>query len=79
MDAESKGGSIEELPIEIKDMLKNTDFPISKNDLVEQEKKRDSIADILRILGMLPNKKFNSAEDVAKELHRIFVGIPSQA
>jgi hypothetical protein len=77
METESKCGSIKELPIEIQEILKKTDFPVNRNDIIEKEKKSGAIADILRIFGMLPDKKYNSAEDVARELHRIFVGIPS--
>ena len=75
METESKSEMIKELPIEIKEIIKNTDFPVSRNEIIEREKKRAAIGDILRILGMLPDKEFNSAEDLAEELHRIFVGV----
>jgi hypothetical protein len=77
METESKDGSIKELPMEIQELLKNTDFPVTRNDIIEQEKKRGAISDILRELGMLPYRKYNSAEDVAKELHIIYMGIPA--
>jgi hypothetical protein len=77
METKSKSKSMEELPVEIQEILKNMDFPASRNDLIKQEMKSGAISDILRALGMLPDKKYNSAEDVAKELHKIFVGIPS--
>jgi hypothetical protein len=77
METESKSKNMEELPIEIQEILKNMDFPASRNDIVKKEMKSGAISDILRALGMLPEKNYNSAEDVAKELHKIFVGIPS--
>jgi hypothetical protein len=78
METESKGGSITELPVEIQEILKNMDFPVNRNDIIEQERKSGAISDIQRELGMLPDKKYDSAEDIAKELHRIYIGIPSQ-
>ncbi|OEU41304.1 hypothetical protein BGV40_15655 [Methanosarcina sp. Ant1] len=77
METESKGGSIKDLPMEIQEILKNMDFPVTRNDIIEQERKSEAIQDILRELGMLPDKKYNSAEDIAKELHRIYIGIPA--
>lgn len=77
METESNGGSIRELPIEIQNLLKSTDFPVEKKDIIEQERKRGAIPDILRELGMLPDKKYNSAEDVAKELHKLYIGVTS--
>ena len=77
MGSESKGGSIEELPMEIQEILKNTDFPVNRDDIIEQARKSGAIPDMLVELGMLPEKKYNSAEDVAKELHRLYLGVPS--
>lgn len=77
METDSRDGSVKELPLEIQKILKNTDFPVEKNDLIEQERKSGAIPDILRELGMLPNKKYNSAEDVVEELHKLYIGVPS--
>lgn len=77
METESKDGSLKELPMEIQEILKNTDFPVNKNDIIEQERKSGAIPDILRGLGMLPDKEYTSAEDVARELHQIYMGAPS--
>ncbi len=77
METENKGGSIKELPIELQKVLKNTDFPVKRKDLIEQERKSGAISDVLRELGMLPDKEYNSAEDVAEELHRIYFGVPA--
>jgi hypothetical protein len=77
METESKDESIKELPIEMQKILKNINFPVKKHDIIEQESKSAAIPDILRELGMLPDKEYNSAEDIAKEIHRIYSGIPA--
>jgi len=77
METESKGESIKELPIELQKVLKNTDFPVKKKDMIEQERKSGAIPDVLRELGMLPDKEYNSAEEVAEEIQKIYSGIPS--
>jgi len=76
METENKAGYITELPIEIQKMFKNLDFPIEKNGIIEQARKSKAIPDILRELGMLPDKKYNSAEDIAEELHKTYMGVP---
>lgn len=77
METKSKGGFIAELPMETQKILKNMDFPAKRDSIIEQEKKSGAIQDIMRELGMLPDKKYNSAEDVAEELHRIYIGVPN--
>jgi ABC-type antimicrobial peptide transport system ATPase subunit len=77
METEIKGSSIKELPMEIQEILKNIEFPVKKNDIIEQERKSGAIPDILRELGMLPDKEYNSVEDVAEELQRLYIGTPS--
>jgi hypothetical protein len=76
METKSTGGSITELPMEIQEILKNTDYPIKRKDIIEQARKNGAIPDILRALGMLPDKEFNNAEDIAKELHRLYIVNP---
>lgn len=76
METEKKAGYITELPIEIQKMFKNLDFPIEKKGIIEQARKSKAIPDILRELGMLPDKKYNSAEDIAEELHKTYMGVP---
>ncbi|KKG07467.1 MULTISPECIES: DUF2795 domain-containing protein [unclassified Methanosarcina] len=77
METESKSRFIAELPVETQKILKNIDFSIKRNDIIEQARKSGAIPDILQELGMLPDKKYNSTEDVAEELHRIYMGIPA--
>lgn len=74
MGTEIKDSSIKELPMEIQKILKNIDFPVKRNDIIEQERKSAAIPDILQELGMLPDKEYNSAEDVAEELQKIYIG-----
>lgn len=77
METESKSESIAELPIEIREILKSTAYPVKRKDIIEQARKSGTIPDILRALGMLPDKEFNSAEDIAKELHRLYIVNPA--
>jgi hypothetical protein len=77
METESKREYVTELPLEIQKMLKNLDFPIERKEVIEQARKSKAIPDILRELGMLPDKKYNSAEDIAEELHIIYIGVPA--
>jgi len=77
METENKAEYIAELPIEIQKMLKNLDFPIDRNGIIEQARKSKAIPDILRELGMLPDKKYNSIEDIAEELHKVYMGVPA--
>lgn len=77
METESKGGFITELPMETQEILKNTDFPVKRNDIIEQARKSEATPDILVELGMLPEKEYTSSEDLAKELHIIYMGVPA--
>jgi ABC-type antimicrobial peptide transport system ATPase subunit len=76
METESKS-KFTELPMETQEILKNIDFPVKRNDIIGQARKSRAIPDILRELGMLPDRQYNSAEDVARELHIIYIGIPA--
>lgn len=77
METESKGEFITELPMETQKTLKNIDFSVKRNDIIEQARKSGAIPDVLQELGMLPDKKYNSVEDIAEELHIIYMGIPA--
>jgi hypothetical protein len=61
----------------MREFIKNLYFPIERNGIIEQARKSKAIPDILRELGMLPNKKYNSAEDIAEELHKTYMGVPA--
>ena len=75
METDSKDGNLKELPMEIQKILKDMDFPVKRKAIIEQERKSGVIPDIQREIGMLPDKEYNSAEDVAEELHRIYIGV----
>jgi uncharacterized HAD superfamily protein len=77
MGNDNKSEFIKELPMETQAILKNIDFPVHRDDIIEQARKMEAIQDILRELGMLPERKYDSAEDVAKEIHIIYMGVPS--
>lgn len=77
MGTENKIEIIKEMPMEIQKILKNINFPVTKSSIIEQEKENGAISDILRELGMLPDRTYNNAEDVARELHKLYIGIPN--
>ncbi|AKB17888.1 MULTISPECIES: DUF2795 domain-containing protein [unclassified Methanosarcina] len=77
METKSKSGFITELPMETQEILKNIDFPVKRNDIIGQARKIGAIPDILQEFGMLSDRQYNSAEDVARELHIIYMGIPA--
>lgn len=77
MENETKSGFITELPMEAQKTLRSMDFPVERNDIIAQAKKSGAIPDILRELGLLPDRQYNTAEEVAGELHMVYMGIPS--
>jgi len=77
METESKSRFIAELPIETQEILNNLAYPVKRNEIIGQARKSGAIPDILRELGMLPDRQYNSAEDVAEELHIIYMGVPA--
>lgn len=68
---------IAELPMEIQRILKNIDFPVKRKGIIEQAKMSEVTPDILVELGMLPDKEYTSSEEVAKELHIVYMGVPT--
>jgi len=77
METESRTENINDLPMEMQKILKNIHYPVKRNEIIENERESAAIPDVLVELGMLPDKQYNSAEDVAKEIHRIYIGIPA--
>jgi len=77
METESGEEIIKDLPQEMQKILKNIYYPVKRNEIIEKEKKNAAIPDVLVELGMLPDKQYDSPEDVAKEIHRIYIGIPA--
>jgi len=76
METESKS-KFTELPVETQEILKNIAYPVNRNDIIGQARKSRAIPDILRELGLLPDRQYNSAEDAAEELQIIYMGIPA--
>ncbi|HIH95640.1 TPA: DUF2795 domain-containing protein [Methanosarcina acetivorans] len=79
METESKSRFITELPVETQKILNNITYPVNRSDIIGQARKSGAIPDIMRGFGMLPDRQYNSAEDVAEELHIIYMGVPAQA
>ncbi|AKB12832.1 Protein of unknown function [Methanosarcina thermophila] len=77
MGKETKSEFIVELPMGAQKILQSMDFPVKRNEIIAQAKKSGALPDILRELGLLPDKQYNSAEEVAEELHMIYMGVPS--
>jgi hypothetical protein len=77
MENENKSGFIKELPMETQKILKSTDFPVTRKDIIVHAKKSGVLSNILREIGMLPDREYNSAEDVARELHMVYMGVPA--
>jgi hypothetical protein len=77
MENENKSEFIAELPMETQDLLKSMDFPVKRKDIIDQARNSEATPDILVELGMLPDRKYNSVEDVARELHIIYLGVPA--
>jgi hypothetical protein len=53
------------IPMEFQNILKEMEFPIKRNDLVDKAKGKVS-AETLGDLGMLPDKQYSSADEVMK-------------
>ncbi|AGF95901.1 hypothetical protein MmTuc01_0467 [Methanosarcina mazei Tuc01] len=77
METESKDLFITELPVKTQEILKNMDYPVKRNEIIGRASRSGAIPDVMRELGMLPDRKYYSEEDVAEELHKIYMGIPA--
>ena len=77
MEFKSKRGFIAELPMETQEILNSMHFPARRNNIIEQARKSEATPDILVELGMLPDRKYDTDEDVARELHIIYMGVPA--
>ncbi len=75
METESKDLFITELPVKTQEILKNMDYPVKRNEIIGRASRSGAIPpDVMRELGMLPDRKYYSDEDVAEELHKIYMG-----
>jgi len=56
-------------PIEVQKALKDIDYPVKKNQLIEHAKKHDASSAVIEVLESLPDKEYTNAADVSKEFH----------
>jgi len=54
-------------PVEVQKTLKNIDYPVKKQGLIEHAKKHGASSDVLKDLENLPDKEYTNAADVSKE------------
>ncbi len=52
--------------------LRNVNFPADKMEIVNNARDQNAPDDVVRNLDMLPDKRFNSAEDVWKDMQKSF-------
>jgi hypothetical protein len=55
-------------PVEVQKYLAGTDYPASKNELIEHAQENDADQRVFDMLNELPDKEYNSPADVSKEL-----------
>jgi hypothetical protein len=53
--------------IEVRNILKNMNYPLTKENLVQQLKKHGASYEIIEALGNIPEKEYVSATDVINE------------
>ena len=58
--------------IEVRNILKNLNYPLMKKDIVQQAKKHGTSGEIIQILENLPDKEYANADEVSKEFHGKF-------
>jgi Protein of unknown function (DUF2795) len=63
-DVGSSGGRIS--PISLQKHLKGTNYPASKEDLVQRARSNHAPDDVLQMLGALPQNRFASPADVMR-------------
>jgi len=54
---------------EIRNILKKLNFPLAKEDLVQQAKKHGVSGEVIQVLESLPDREYTNAADVNKEFH----------
>lgn len=71
METGSKGAKISDMPdMQIQNLLKNVNFPVKKNELVDQLRKDGVSPEILQDVGMLPDKEYKSSDEIIKEFKK---------
>ena len=54
-------------PIEVQKALKDIDYPVKRQGLIEHAKKRNASNEVMQVLESLPDKDYSNAADVSKE------------
>lgn len=55
-------------PVEVQKFLKDIEYPVKKNDLIQQAKKNGVSQEELAVLEKLPDKEYTNSADISKEL-----------
>ena len=53
-------------PATVQKYLKGIDYPVNKQDLVDQAKKNGAPQEVVQELQKFPNQEFNGPQDIAK-------------
>lgn len=53
--------------IEVRNILKNLNYPLTKKNLVQQAQKHGASGEIIKVLEDIPDKEYTSANDVINE------------
>ncbi len=56
---------------QVQDFLKKLNFPVGKQNIIDQAKQHGMDENITSMLQKLPDKQYNSASDVTSELSNI--------
>lgn len=54
-------------PVEVQKALKDIDYPVKKQGLIEHAKKHKASSEVIEALEDLPDKEYTNAVDVSKE------------
>jgi hypothetical protein len=54
-------------PIEVQKALKDIDYPVKKQGLIEHAKKHKASSEVIEFLEDLPDKEYTSTIDVSRE------------
>ncbi len=60
--------------------LRDVNYPADKNEIVNNARRQNAPVDIVKNFDMLPDKRYNSAEDVWKDMEKSFrMGMGSES
>lgn len=54
-------------PVQVQKFLKDINYPVKKQDLIEHAKKHNASNEVLQDLEKLPDKEYTNAADVSRE------------